>query len=102
MTDGSPGASIRELSARALGGLRELVPQRFQRDRPVVPVVRLTGIIGFSTPLRPGLTLAGLARSLDRAFTLRQGAAVALFLHSPGGSPGQSPLLLLRILPLGE
>jgi serine protease SohB len=102
MTDGSPGASIRELSARALGGLRELVPQRFQRDRPVVPVVRLTGIIGFSTPLRPGLTLAGLARSLDRAFTLRQGAAVALVVNSPGGSPVQSHLIFRRIRQLAE
>jgi ClpP class serine protease len=102
MTDGSTGLSIRELSARALGGLRGLVPQRFQRDRPVVPVVRLTGIIGFSTPLRPGLTLAGLARTLDRAFTIRQGAAVALVVNSPGGSPVQSHLIFRRIRQLAE
>ena len=86
MTDGSTGTYIGQLSARALDGLRGLVPQRFQRDRPVVPVVRLTGIIGFSTPLRPGLTLGGLARTLDRAFTIRRATTVALSVNSPGGS----------------
>jgi signal peptide peptidase SppA len=85
-----------------LGGLRGLVPQRFRRDHPVVPVVRLTGIVGFSTPLRPGLTLAGLARTLDRAFALRQAAAVALVVNSPGGSPVQSHLIFRRIRQLAE
>ena len=40
-----------------LGGLRMLLPARFRTDIPVVPVVRLSGVIGVSTPLRPGLTL---------------------------------------------
>jgi serine protease SohB len=102
MTDSPAGTSIRELSDRAFGGLRGLVPQRFQRDRPVVPVVRLTGIIGFSTPLRPGLTLAGLARTLDRAFTIQRAAAVALVVNSPGGSPVQSHLIFRRIRQLAE
>jgi serine protease SohB len=102
MTDGSTGQSIRELSARALGALRGLVPRRFRRDRPVVPVVRLTGIVGFSTPLRPGLTLAGLARTLDRAFTIRQAPAVAIVVNSPGGSPVQSHLIFRRIRQLAE
>ena len=102
MTDGSPGQSMRELSARALGGLRGFLPQRFRRDRPVVPVVRLTGIVGFSTPLRPGLTLAGLARTLERAFTIRQAAAVAIAVNSPGGSPVQSHLIFRRIRQLAE
>jgi len=102
MTEASPGTTIRELSGRAFGGLRGLVPQRFRRDRLVVPVVRLTGIVGFSTTLRPGLTLSGLARTLDRAFTLRQAAAVALVVNSPGGSPVQSHLIFRRIRQLAE
>jgi signal peptide peptidase SppA len=85
-----------------LDGLRGLLPQRFRRDRPVVPVVRLTGIVGFSTPLRPGLTLAGLARTLERAFTIRQTAAVAIAVNSPGGSPVQSHLIFRRIRQLAE
>ena len=102
MTDSSPGTSIRHLSALVLGGLRSLVPRRFRRDRPIVPVVRLTGIVGFSTPLRPGLTLAGLARTLERAFTVRRAAAIALVINSPGGSPVQSHLIFRRIRQLGE
>jgi len=102
MTDSSPGTSIRHLSALVLGGLRSLVPRRFRRDRPIVPVVRLIGIVGFSTPLRPGLTLAGLARTLERAFTVRRAAAIALVINSPGGSPVQSHLIFRRIRQLGE
>jgi signal peptide peptidase SppA len=60
-------------------------------------VVRLAGVIGFSTPLRPGLTLAGIARSLDRAFAVRNAPAVALAINSPGGSPVQSHLIFRRI-----
>jgi serine protease SohB len=101
-TDGSTAASIREICSRALGGLQRLVPQRFRRDRPIVPVVRLTGIVGFSTPLRPGLTLATVARTLDRAFAIGHAAAVALVINSPGGSAVQSHLIFRRIRQLAE
>jgi signal peptide peptidase SppA len=77
--------------------LRRLLPRRWRGDIPVVPVVRMTGTIGFSTPLRPGLTLAGVARQLERAFAVRKAAAVALLINSPGGSPVQSHLLYRRI-----
>jgi len=97
MTEPWTGERVRELCRRAIGVLRPLVPTRFRRDRPIVPVVRLTGIVGFSTPLRPGLSLAGLARTLDRAFTVRHAAAVALAINSPGGSPVQSHLIFRRI-----
>ncbi|MFZ0525989.1 MAG: S49 family peptidase [Xanthobacteraceae bacterium] len=79
-----------------------MIPQRFRRDRPIVPVVRLTGVIGFSTPLRPGLSLAGIARTLDRAFGIRRAAAVALAINSPGGSPVQSHLIFRRIRELAD
>ena len=58
--------------------------------------------LGFSTPLRPGLTLAGIARPLERAFELRNGRAVALVINSPGGSPVQSNLIYRRIRQLAE
>jgi serine protease SohB len=100
--DGSTAATIREACSRALAGLQTLVPQRFRRDRPIVPVVRLTGIVGFSTPLRPGLTLATVARTLDRAFAIGHAAAVALVINSPGGSAVQSHLIFRRIRQLAE
>jgi serine protease SohB len=101
-TEQAPGEGLRNIWRRTAAGLREFVPQRFRRDVPVVPVVRLTGIVGFSTPLRPGLSLAGIARTLDRAFTMRGASAVALAINSPGGSPVQSHLIFRRIRELAE
>jgi serine protease SohB len=46
-----------------------LVPRRFRTGIPVVPVVRLAGVIGVVTPLRPGILLSTVARSLERALT---------------------------------
>jgi signal peptide peptidase SppA len=77
--------------------LVRLMPARFRADIPVVPVVRLSGVIGSGSPLRPGLTLAGVAKSLDRAFATRNAKAVALVINSPGGSPSQSHLIMRRI-----
>ncbi|MEX0814127.1 MAG: S49 family peptidase [Dongiaceae bacterium] len=65
--------------------------------RPVVGVVRLAGVIGAIGPLRGGLTLAGLAGTLERAFALRNLKAVALAVNSPGGSAVQSALIAKRI-----
>jgi signal peptide peptidase SppA len=77
--------------------LANVVPRRWRAGVAVVPIVRLSGIIGFSTPLRPGLTLAGTARVLDKAFGIRGAAAVALVINSPGGSAVQSHLIYARI-----
>jgi serine protease SohB len=79
-----------------------LIPDKFRSGHPVVPVVRLTGTIGFSTPLKPGLTLAATARSLERAFAVKKAAAVALIVNSPGGAPVQSHLIYRRVRQLAE
>ncbi len=76
---------------------KKLLPARLRGDLPVVPVVRLSGVIGAVTPLRPGLTLAGVARTLERAFGTKNARAVALVINSPGGSPVQSRQIFLRI-----
>jgi len=96
-----------QLSDRAgLPGLidrvREFMPARFRRGSAVVPVVRLSGVIGAVTPLRPGLSLAGIARTLERAFATKNAKAVALVINSPGGSPVQSRQIYLRIRQLAE
>jgi serine protease SohB len=82
--------------------LRNFLPSRWRPGIPVVPVVRLSGIIGFSTPLKPGLTLSSCSRSLDRAFAVRNAKAVALAINSPGGSAVQSHLIYKRIRTLSE
>src|ERR1700704_2653292 len=77
--------------------LMELIPARLRRGIAVVPVVRLSGLIGAVTPLRPGMSLAGVARTLERAFAMKNAKAVALVINSPGGSPVQSRQIYLRI-----
>jgi signal peptide peptidase SppA len=77
--------------------LMEYVPARLRPGTAVVPVVRLSGLIGAVTPLRPGMSLAGVARTLERAFATRNARAVALVINSPGGSPVQSRQIYLRI-----
>jgi serine protease SohB len=67
------------------------------RGTPVVAVVRLAGVIGPIGPWRGGLSLAGLASTLERAFGLRGAKAVALAVNSPGGSAVQSALIARRI-----
>jgi signal peptide peptidase SppA len=77
--------------------LMEYVPARLRRGVAVVPVVRLSGVIGAVTPLRPGMSLTGVAKTLERAFATRNAKAVALMINSPGGSPVQSRQIYLRI-----
>ena len=77
--------------------LLQYLPARFRPGTAVVPVVRLSGVIGAVTPLRPGMSLAGVARVLERAFSVRNAKAVALVINSPGGSPVQSRQIYLRI-----
>src|SRR5438046_3467495 len=87
---------------RIRGFLAPVLPSRFRPALAVVPVVRLSGIIGFTTPLRPGLTLSSVARSLERAFAWPNAKAVALAINSPGGSAVQSHLIFRRIRQLAE
>lgn len=99
MTDANDNGQTRP---NLVGSITKLLPQRFRRDIPIVPVVRLSGVIGAVTPLRPGMTLAGVARLLERAFTTRNAKAVAIVINSPGGSPVQSRQIYLRIRQLAE
>jgi signal peptide peptidase SppA len=77
--------------------LKEFIPAKFRRGIAVVPVVRLSGVIGAVTPLRPGMSLSGVAKMLERAFATKNAKAVALVINSPGGSPVQSRQIYLRI-----
>jgi signal peptide peptidase SppA len=91
MSESHTSSSWRSKIAKAL----------FER-RPIVPVVRLAGPIGMVTPLRPGLSLSGVAHALARAFRIRRAPAVAIVINSPGGSPVQSHLIHTRIRQLAE
>jgi signal peptide peptidase SppA len=81
-------------------GWARFLPERFRGA--MVPVVRLNGTIGAVTPLRPGLTLAGVSKLLEKAFETKRARAVALVINSPGGSPVQSRQIYARIRQLAE
>jgi len=66
----------------------------FLRRRPVVSVIRLSGVIAEGGRR---LSDAGMAPAIERAFARRRLAAVALVINSPGGSPVQSALIAARI-----
>ena len=102
MSEPWTGEKVREAGIRALAVVRGFIPERFRGDRVVVPVAKLSGIIGLSTPLRPGLTIGSVARTLDRLFAVRNAAAAVLVINSPGGSPVQSHLIFRRIRELAE
>ena len=83
--------------------LGKIIPLRSLRNpAPVVPVVRLAGVIGQVGPLRSGLTFETVREPLERAFRMKRVAAVALAINSPGGSPVQSALIARYIRELAD
>src|SRR5918994_3801858 len=73
-------------------------------DRPVVPLVRLHGVITPTTSPVPRSVINSVTteKVLERAFTRDGLAAVALLINSPGGSPTQSALVADRIRGLAQ
>ena len=83
--------------------LEKLRVPGFRNPKPVVAVLRLSGVIGqIGNPIRQGLTAVDLMRSIERAFSLPKLKAVALQVNSPGGSPVQSSLIFKRIRAMAE
>ena len=75
----------------------------FRSPKPVVAVIRLTGVIGQGAgPLSSGLTVASLNQPIEAAFRVKRLKAVALAINSPGGAPAQSSLILKRIRALAD
>jgi serine protease SohB len=68
------------------------------RRGPLVPVVRLAGVIASGGLLGArGLSIESTAPLLAKAFAMRGAKAVAITINSPGGSPVQSALIAQRI-----
>ncbi|MEQ8400592.1 MAG: S49 family peptidase [Roseitalea porphyridii] len=83
--------------------LTRLVPARYRKSTPLIPVVRLRGMISAGgSPLQPALSLAAVSTALERAFSIKRAPAVAISVNSPGGSPVQSRLIYKRIRDLAE
>jgi signal peptide peptidase SppA len=89
------------LAARLPGRLADRLGES---DRPVVPMVRLHGVIAPTTVPGPRSVINSVTteKVLERAFSREHLAAVALLINSPGGSPTQSALVADRIRGLAE
>jgi len=76
-------------------GILGWLTRPFRRGGPLVPVVRLQGVI--AADQRAGrLNIQNVAPLLERAFQMRSNT-VAIVVNSPGGSPVQSRLIAKRI-----
>lgn len=82
--------------------IRVYLPEKYRTPAPVVPVVRLAGVIGGGSNFKQGLNLASVAGPLQKAFSHKDAPAVAIIVNSPGGSPVQSNLIFKRIRQLAE
>ncbi len=89
-------------SKGVLGFVKNILPSALWDSSPVVPVIRLTGVIGAAGALRQGLSLASCANAIERAFNTSKARAVAIQINSPGGSPVQSRLIFQRIRALSK
>mgnify|MGYP000716439939 CR=1 FL=1 len=74
----------------------------FFKKKKIVPVVLLSGIIGNVGGLRNGITISSIENLLEKAFKIKNPAAVAIIINSPGGSPVQSSLIYKRIKKLAR
>ena len=75
----------------------EAVIKLFGMDKPVVPVIRLEGVIMSGGRNANALNLQRVEKQIEKAFSMTDAAAVALLINSPGGSPVQSRLIHDRI-----
>lgn len=83
--------------------LRKLLPKRMRKDTPIIPVVRMRGMIADGgNRFQPTLSLSAVAGPLQRAFAVKKAPAIAIVINSPGGSPVQSRLIFKRIRDLAE
>jgi signal peptide peptidase SppA len=82
-------------------GLRSWLKRSMGQGGPIVPVVRLHGVI--AADQRPGrLNIEVVAPLLKRAFAVKSAPAIAIIINSPGGSAVQSRLISKRIRDLAD
>ncbi|MCC0058771.1 MAG: S49 family peptidase [Hyphomicrobiaceae bacterium] len=77
--------------------MKSVLPEKWTKPRPLVPVLRFSGPIGVNSPFKQELSLPTVAASIDKAFAMRGAKAVAIQINSPGGAAVQSTLIHKRI-----
>lgn len=82
--------------------MKSLLPEKWTKSRPLVPVLRFSGPIGVSSPFKQELSMPTVAAAIEKAFSMRGAKAVAIQINSPGGAAVQSTLIYKRIRALAE
>jgi signal peptide peptidase SppA len=86
---------------QSLGKIWGTFEEKLGMNVPVVPVVRLQGVI--SSEQKPGrINIENVNPLLEKAFENKRAPAVAIVINSPGGSPVQSRLVGNRIRELAD
>ena len=63
------------------------------KKKPVIPHIRLTGVIGSVGRFRQGIDFSGQQEIIKKAFSFKKAKSIAISINSPGGSPVQSHLI---------
>ena len=80
------------------------VSKFFKSKASVINILRLNGVIASGSKFlgSSNLSLESLEKQIERAFSGKKIAGVALVINSPGGSPVQSALISERIIELSK
>lgn len=89
--------SAKDTLSAAWTKAQKIVRQLLGQDTPLVPVIRLEGMIMSGGRNANALNLQRVEKQIERAFSIKDAPAVALLINSPGGSPVQSRLIHERI-----
>ena len=63
------------------------------KKKKIIPIIRLSGVIGSVGKFKQGIDLVGQEEIIKKAFSIKKSPAVAISINSPGGSPVQSHLV---------
>ncbi len=72
------------------------------KKKKIVPHIRLSGVIGAVGKFKQGLDFVGQKEIIEKAFSIKKSAAIAISINSPGGSPVQSHLIYSYIRKLAK
>ena len=61
----------------------------FFKKKKIVPIKRLSGVIGNVGKFKQGIDFASQQDLIKKAFSVKKISAVAISINSPGGSPVQ-------------
>lgn len=89
-------------SNKKLDQICSYLPFGFCKNKPVIAILRLDGVIGKTGRLKNGLTIQALNKLIEKAFAFSSLKAVCLVINSPGGSPVQSEFITSRIRQLSD